>query len=79
MNIHCSFETQFNGQYVLFLTSVTDALRQLKLGNDSEYKTVAMASDGGRYECSAQVKNVVKSDYANLTVRGEGPAQEQRC
>ncbi|KAK3557622.1 hypothetical protein QTP70_031151 [Hemibagrus guttatus] len=66
VRISCGLEGSDRGHVSPFL-SISKGSR---LFNIQEYQTVVQANDSGMYECIAQVSNVLKSVYANLTVKG---------
>ncbi|KAM9483650.1 platelet endothelial cell adhesion molecule isoform 2-T2 [Clarias gariepinus] len=66
VHIRCGVE---GGSRTLADLSLSKGRRLLGMGNYTEYKVNAKATDAGKYECSARVKTVEKSVYANLTVK----------
>lgn len=73
VHISCGLAGDYHGSPSL---SLSKGSHLFQTGNVSEYKTVVKAIDSGIYECSANMNNVVKSVYANLTVKGEKPDGE---
>ncbi|XP_060725008.1 platelet endothelial cell adhesion molecule isoform X1 [Tachysurus vachellii] len=66
VDISCGLAGDYHGSPSL---SLFKGLHLFQTGNVSEYKTVVNANDSGSYECSVRMDNVVKSVYANLTVK----------
>ncbi|XP_026765492.3 platelet endothelial cell adhesion molecule isoform X3 [Pangasianodon hypophthalmus] len=66
VHITCRVEGK---NYSSSLLSLSKGSKLLKTGKNLEYKTVVLAADSGKYECSATVNNVEKNVYANLTVK----------
>ncbi|KAK3575395.1 hypothetical protein QTP86_025800, partial [Hemibagrus guttatus] len=65
VRISCGLEGSDRGHVSPFLSISKGS----HLFNIQEYQTVVQANDSGTYECIAQVSNVLKSVYANLTVK----------
>ncbi|XP_058258266.1 platelet endothelial cell adhesion molecule isoform X3 [Hemibagrus wyckioides] len=65
VHILCGLEGSDHG-HVSPSLSLSKGLHLFKI---PEYQTVVQANDSGRYECIAELRNVFKSVYANLTVK----------